>query len=233
MNQFLYSVSFRVSFYSLPVFMSQYVSSLAELYPDARYRELPISQTEGQLIDIDTIASELDIPIVNLLEQKNYVFEGIVVGGLMVNVYVSPYYVYVHIPVDENSVIGDTLGTDIDRIFSFELLAKVQIQECSCQVGHYLNMRPSEILESGVLDLDAFPQLYPEEISTGRFSDSHLSEDGYELKLVREISKGKDLETDEPYLGINIQSIASARTANGNSYYLFEQALSEAARCFK
>lgn len=233
MNEFLYSISFRASFFSLPTFMNNYVSTLAELYPDASFKEMPVSQTESQLIDIDTIASELDVPIVNLLEQKNYVFEKIVIGGTNAKVYITPYYVYVYIPVNENVVIGETLVADVDRILSTERLQKTMIQEYSCQVNHYLNLRPSEIFKNGILDKDAFPQLYPEEISTGRFSDSHLTDEGYELKLIRDILKGKDLDSEEPYLGVNILSIASTKSTDCNFNTLYELALTEAARCFK
>jgi len=233
MNEFLYSVSFRVTFFSLPSFMNDYISTLAELNPEVNYREIAISQAEGQIIDIDSIALDLDIPIVNLLEQKSYLFENLIFGGVKGNVYVSPYYIYINIPLDENDVIGDTLGTDIERILSPKYLEKTQIQELECKVNHYLKVKPADFLKAGVLDTDAFPQLYPEEINTARFSDSHTSADGNNLKLIREISNGKDLDTDESLLAVNIISIAATKTANCNFNNLYEQALTESARCFK
>lgn len=233
MNEFLYSVSFRASFFSLPTFMNEYVGTLAELFPNVNYREIVISQAEGQIIDIDSVALELDIPIVNLLEQKGYLFENLIFGGVKGNVYVSPYYVYIYILLDRTDVIGDTLGTDMERVLSPEYLKKAQIQELACKVNHYLNVPPKDILKNGVLDKDAFPQLYPEEINTGRFSDSHTSADGYNLKLIREISNGKDLETNESLLAVNIISIAATKATKCDFNELYKQALTESARCFK
>lgn len=234
MNEFLKSVSFRIEFFSLPTFKDPYLDHLTKVCPGYHFKERPLSQSEWQIIDLDTIAMDLDVPIVNIAEDKNFVFDNIIVGGLKSTVFVSPYYIFVHIPIEQGNSIGETLESDLNLIFDSELLQKTQIQKKSCIVYHYLNITPSDLFNRKVLDKDAFPQIYPDEIYTGRYSDSHQTENGIEQTLVRDIERGQDIDTKAIYLSVSITSISTIDNSITESYQqMYNLALKEAARCFK
>lgn len=234
MDEFLNAVAFRVTLFSLPQFRGTFVNLLVQKFPEIKYQERPLGQYEGQLIDIDSIAAELDVPITNLIEQKIYVLDSIKVGNQECRIYVSPYYVFVYLPLQENKEIPDSIGEEICGIIGIEMLENAQVQTISCITNHYLNIKPGQIFSEDILDPDAFPQFYPTNIETGRYSDSHLDEKEHELTLIRDITRGIDVETQEEYLNINLTSIASThKVANEEYQKLYDLALEEVARCFK
>lgn len=234
MDEFFNSISFRVEFFSLPTFKDSYVSYLAKVFQGVPFKETILGQSEWQQIDVDTIAMDLDIPIVNIMEHKNYIFDEIFVGGLKSKVYISPYYIFIYIPISHTDVIGDTLEADLHRILDKDCLKNTQIQKISCIVNHYLNIPSPELFKSDVLDTDAFPQIDPDKINMGRYSDSHQTEDGIQLRLIRDIDRGRDKQTDADYFSINITSVSTKNKSDDEAYkYLLDLALEETASCFK
>lgn len=240
MNEFLNYVSFRIEFFSLPTFKDKYVVYLANKFPNIYYKEQTIEDTmiEWSLIDVDTIAMDLDLPIMSIANHKNYVIDDILVGGLHSKVYVNPYYIFIHIPIKNGETINKKLKSDVKRVFNMTVLKnEIQIQNVSCIVNHYLNITPKDLYKWEVLDKDAFPQIYPNEINTGRYSDSHQNENGTQQILIREIFKGSDIN-DKTSLYVSITSSSTYDNSiienfNENYQELYDLALNEAARCFK
>ena len=86
------------------------------------------------------------------------------------------------------------------------------------------------VLVDVTVDLEAFPQFYPEEIRTGRYSDSHDEDDGYVITLIRDIMKGQTEDNNDESLHISISSIVDSKNKDFGTMY--EKALEESARCF-
>ena len=242
MNEFLNYVCFRIEFYSLPTFLDNYVAYLANEFPNVLSKQRALSQAEMGLVDVDTIAWDLDLPIVSIIEpdQQSYVFDDIIVGGLLSKVYVNPYFVCIYIPIDNGNTINEeTLESDIKRILNMDVLnAVAQIKNISCIANLYLNCTPETYNKCEVLDKDAFPQINPDDINSGRYSDSHQTDNGIERILIRDIIKGRDGKTDIIYLYVSITSISiydPSSNVNFDKIFqeLFNSALNGAARCFK
>lgn len=239
MNEFLNYISYRIEFFSLPTFKDQYVVYLANEFSGIQYRERTLDQAEMGLVDVDKIAMDLDLPLSNIMNHKNYVFDGIIIDRLPSIVYVNPYYIYIHIPINIGDKISETLESDVKCIFNKDILKDVvQIQNVSCIVNHSLKITPKDLYKWEVLDKEAFPQIYPNDINTGKYSDSHKTDNGIEQILIREIIKGRDIDTDHISLYVSITSISTHNTSLNKNFKenyqeLFNLALNEAARCFK
>ena len=235
MKKYLNDVSFRIEFFSLPTFKDKYVVYLANEFGNIPKERL-LNQVEMGLVDVDKIAIDLDLPLVSIANHKNYVFDDIIVGGLASKIYVNPYYIYIYIPINKGDKISKTLQSDVKRIFNMdELKGVVQMQNVSCIVNHNLEITPKDLYKWEVLDKDAFPQIDTDNINTGRYSDSHQTENDIQLILTREIISGRDIETDKASLFyISITSISTyCNIINEDYQELYNLALNEAARCFK
>lgn len=254
MNEFLSYVAFRIEFFSLPTFKDKYVVYLAKEFdknkisqkfaeenPEFSYKERILTQAEMVLVDVDTIAYDLDLPLITIIdEHKNFVINGFFVGGLKSRIFVHPYYVYIYIPIiNGNNINIETLESDVKRIFNMKILkGLVQIHKTTCIVNHNLNITPEKLFKCDVLDQEAFPQIYPNEITTGRYSDSHQTDNGITQTLTRDILKGRDRENNTECLSVSITSTSTCDNFiddNKEVGYrqLFNLALNEAARCFK
>lgn len=230
MARYLKSVAYRVSFFSMPDFKSHYLVSFAESFPAASYKERKLTQYESQMVDIDAVAADLDIPLVELMNQKAYVFDDVNVAGHLATVFISHYYIYVYYELDGERLNVESVDKDIARILGAEITGNIQIQRISCIVNHTVDILAKEFDDSKILDLEAFPQFYPEEIRTGRYSDSHEEDGGYIITLIRDISKGQTLENEDDSLNISITSIVDSKNKDFGTMY--EKALEESARCF-
>ena len=93
-----------------------------------------------------------------------------------------------------------------------------------------MDIPAKEFNNSDVLDFQAFPQIYPDEIRTGRYSDSHDEDDGYVITLIRDIMKGQTEENNDESLHISISSIVDSEKNDYGNMYM--NALAESARCF-
>lgn len=230
MAQYLKSVAYRVSFFSMPDFKSHYLVSFANLFPEATYKERKLTQNELQIIDVDTIANDLDIPLVDLMDQKVYVFDNVNMAEYHATVYISHYYIFVYFELDGEKLDSERVEKDIVSLFGTELTGNIQIQRKSCIVNHIVDIPAKDFNNSDVLDFQAFPQIYPDEIRTGRYSDSHDEDDGYVITLIRDIMKGQTEENSDESLHINITSIVDSEKNDYGNMYM--NALKESARCF-
>jgi hypothetical protein len=230
MAKYLKSVAYRASFFSMPDFKSLYLSSFVKAFPNVPYKERKLTQYECQEIDVDTLAADLDIPLVDLMNQKVYVFEDVKVANRMAKVYVCHYYIYIYIKLNGEKPGENEINDDIIRILGKKVLGNVQVQRMSCIVNHTIDILAKEFNSSKILDFQAFPQIYPEEIRTGRYSDSHEEDKGYIITLIRDITKGQTDDNEDDSLNISITSIVDSDNYNFGNMYL--NALTESARCF-
>ena len=230
MAQYLKSVAYRASFFSMPDFKGRYLLSFAESFPVASYKERKLTQLESQTIDIDTVAFNLDIPLVELMNQKVYVFNDVKIADHYATVFISHYYIYIYFELDGKKLDSESVGKELTRVFGVELTGNIQIQRMSCIVNHSVDIIAKEFEDSKILDFQAFPQIYPEEIKTGRYSDSHEEEGGYVITLIRDIVKGQTVESESDSLNICITSIVDSKNQDYDAMY--EKALEESARCF-
>lgn len=244
MNEFLNYVSFRIEFFSLPTFKDKYVVYLANEFPDNnqhKYKERTLSEVEMDLVNVDEIAKDLELSLVHIAKHQNYIFDDFFIGGLHSIVYVNPYYLYIYIPIDidkGDKINEETLESDVKRIFNMDILKNLaQIQNISCIVSHNLKISPNKLSKGEVLDKDAFPQIYPNDINTGRYSDSHQTDQGIKQILIRDIQKALDVK-NKIFFYVSITSISTydyfiKEDSYENYQELYNIALNEAARCFK
>ena len=231
MAQYLKSVAYRASFFSMPDFNSNYLASFANLFHATSFKERRLTQYEYQMIDIDAVADDLDIPLVELMNQKAYVFDEVKVADHLASVFISHYYIYISFELEGEKLNVESINKDMSRIFGVNLTGITQIQRMSCIVNHTLDIPAREFDNSEILDFHAFPQIYPEEIRTGRYSDMHEENDGYVITLIRDITKGQTLENENDSLNISITSIVDSDNKDYGTMY--EKALKESARCFE
>lgn len=235
MAKYIKSVSYRTSFFSKPSFKSSYIDSFLESFSDSPYKERKLTQYECQMIDIDTIAAELDIALVDLMDQKVYVFNDVSIAGRKADVFVCHYYIYVYIEIPgevkkkEEIIKEDKLIEDLTPVLGLHVLENVQVQQRSCIVRHSVNIPADEFPKTKVLDLEAFPKMYPDELSVGRYSDSEEENDNT-ITLTRDVAKGENEIDNKFYLKFNITSTVSS--INDNSKEMLVRALKESARCF-
>lgn len=230
MAQYLKSVAYRVSFFSMPDFKSHYLTLFSKSFLATSFKERKLTQYESQMVDIDAVAADLDIPLVELMNQKAYVFDEVKVANHLATVFISHYYIYIYFELDGEKLNIESVDKDMARILGTEFTGNIQIQRMSCIVNHTVDIPAKEFDNSKILDFQAFPQIYPEEIRTGRYSDSHEEDGGYVITLIRDISKGQTLENGNDSLNISITSIVDSENKDFGTMY--EKALEESARCF-
>lgn len=230
MAQYLKSVAYRASFFSMPDFKSRYLASFANTFPGASYKERKLTQYESQIVDVDAVAADLDIPLVELMDQKVYVFNDVKVAGRMAIVFICHYYIYVYIELDGKMLEKNGVDKDLVSVLGKDMIGNIQIQRLSCIVNHTVDIPAKEFESTEILDIQAFPQIYPNEIRTGRYSDSHEEDEGYVITLIRDISKGQT-EDENVSLNISITSIVDAINNDFGNMYM--NALKESARCFR
>lgn len=235
MAKYIKSVSYRTSFFSKPSFKSSYIDSFLTSFSDSPYKERKLTQYECQMIDIDTIAADLDIALVDLMDQKVYVFNDVSIAGRKADVFVCHYYIYVYIEIPEGvnkkeEIIEENkLTEDLTLVLGLNVLENVQVQRESCIVRHAVNVSVEDFLETKILDLRAFPKMYPDELSVGRYSDSEKENDNT-ITLTRDVAKGENEIDNKYYLQFNITSTVSS--TNDKFKEMFVRALKESARCF-
>ena len=230
MAQYLKAVAYRASFFSMPDFKSHYLALFSKSFPTASFKERKLTQYELQIVDIDAVAADLDIPLVELMNQKAYVFDEVKVADHLATVFISHYYIYIYFELDGERLDGESVGKDMARILGTDFTGNIQIQRMSCIVNHTVDILAKEFDGSKILDFQAFPQIYPEDIRTGRYSDSHEENGGYVITLIRDISKGQTLGNEDDSLNIIITSIVDSE--NKDFCTMYEKALAESARCF-
>lgn len=230
MAQYLKSVAYRVSFFSMPDFKSHYLTLFSKSFLATSFKERKLTQYESQMVDIDAVAADLDIPLVELMNQKAYVFDEVKVANHLATVFISHYYIYIYFELDGEKLNIESVDKDMARILGTDFTDNIQIQRMSCIVNHTVDIPAKEFDNSKVLDFQAIPQIYPEEIRTGRYSDSHEEAGGYVITLIRDISKGQTLENGNDSLNISITSIVDSENKDFGTMY--EKALEESARCF-
>ena len=175
------------------------------------------------------MADDLDIPLVELLDQKVYVFDDVNVAGRMATVYVCHYYIYVYIPLNGSRLREESVNQAMSLMLSAEALGNNQVQRKSCIANHIVDTPADKFFDSEILDLEAFPQFYPKDIRAGRYSDSHQEADGSTVTLIRDVSRGIE-DSDVNYLHITIESIVDTKHDNFGGMY--SMSLTESARCF-
>ena len=75
MGSYLTEVSFRLVLFSLPQFRESMVAMFTDKFPNAtNFEERTITEEEQQFIDIDAVAYDLEIPLIDVLRKKTYVF---------------------------------------------------------------------------------------------------------------------------------------------------------------
>ena len=164
------SISFRLDLYSLPDFKEKYLSEMGEI--SNNYRDSILSESERQMVDIDTIAYNLGETIETIAEKKVYYFTNVVfdkdknVTGLVI---ISPYYIYVQV----NCIDGTITEPSIEKIKSFlfnKVLEPVTTSKFfTCQVYHYKQAKKEEL--DSIIDKDAFKSI--DVPINGRYADEY------------------------------------------------------------
>lgn len=227
------SISFRLDMYSLPDFKEKYLAKMGEI--SNSYREGVLSESERQMVDIDSAAYNLGETIETLAEKKVYYFSDVVFDkgeGITGVVIVNPYYLFIQV----NCVNGEITKQCIEKIKSLlfdEVLENVTTSKFfTCQVYHYKRVGKEEI--DTVIDKNAFKSINVP--INGRYADEYTVS-GKELidtTLVRYMQLVEDKYYDilvQTLLNIQLQDDISNHD-KGIIERMIKISEQETSRCF-
>lgn len=236
MNEFLKYVSFRIDLFSLPRFKDEYVNWVANTFKTKDFAERILTLQERQIVDIDTIASSLGLPIEDIASKRAFVFKSIDVEGQKAKLYITPYFVCVRLVLEDSEVKDlekQQIGT-IASLFKNEAMDNLaDIQDVFCMTSHFCRINREEIKE--VLDTDAFPEIDPDTFDGINYSDSSIYDD-IKINLNRIIICDRETDDRYPYnvfVSTTATPIANnTRSMNELLEMMYKMSLDESARCF-
>lgn len=234
-------VAFRLDFFSMPSFYSEYPDMLSKKYHVENFNVRELSGTEQQQVDVDSVSESMDSSVGEIIEKKNYILRGLQMDNIPVkaDVFISPYYVFAEL-IEAESHIEDAgiIKQFIDGLLLYENEKSIDMQDTSLYMRHVVE-RPSLEELFTIVDRTAFPILEDKGTLNGWYSDTREA-GKYDANLVRVIRQG---ETDgNPMYQMTVMS----KVTPNASFYLnqfeelgaavaemFEVAMTESTRFFK
>lgn len=237
MGSYLTEVSFRLVLFSLPQFRESMVAMFTDKFPNAtNFEERTITEEEQQFIDIDAVAYDLEIPLIDVLRKKTYVFKNVTIGKQdKCTVYINPHYIFIRAKLKEDEMIDEDFFNQMNLILDTSIIKRNNPQKFHCLTTHYCEIPVEQI--SDIMDLEAFPKIDWANFGGGNYVDNYMVNDTCSIDLKR-IMERYDDEKEKPHVIINI--LTSAHMTNfdidtmSESYHsLYNFSLTEVARCFK
>ena len=234
MGKYLTEVSFRLALFSLPQFKEELIEVFTKNFPYAtKFEERIITEEEQQVIDIDAVAYDLEIPLIDIMNKKTYIFRDVMIGQKKSIVYINPHYVFIRTLLGEGEMIDRNYLAKLNCILNPEILTKNSPRKFYCLTTHYCELPIEKIGE--VMDLEAFPKIDWDNYGGGNYVDNYVNECcSIDLKRIMERYEDENM----PYAIIHILSSAYIDTFDINAmtetcHAMYEHSLTEVARCFK
>lgn len=228
-------ISFRLDFFSLPSFKDEYLSKKGEI--SNNYKESVLSELERQIVDVDSVAYNLDVTLETIAEKKSYCFSDVIFDNdsdIKGKVIVNPYYLFIEVQCKD----GDISEKCINKIKSFlfdEVMAPVTTSKfLTCQVDHYTFVKKDEI--DSIIDKSAFVSI--DTPINGRYSDEYKvvgkGEENIDTALIRYLQLYDDNQYD--ILVKTILSISLNDDLSRHEQSIIDRMISiseqETSRCF-
>lgn len=228
-------ISFRLDFYSIPGFTTTYTQKINEIFQKEEYAYRELTDEEKLNVDIDSAAESFGMNIGDIIERKNYIFRGLLVKEYKVNLYISPFYVYVSLDYFDNN--KNILNIVFDFLNIDGILSRQELQNITVMTKHKVAAEDEDRIFK-MLDRSAFPIMDDTTLANGRYIDTH-SYTQFTIDLLRIIRKG---EFDGmPRVEVSLQTRAiptenlEINLEGGIGTLLvqmFESSLAEITRCF-
>jgi len=230
-------VSFRLDFYSSPKFASDYTQMVYGKYERNGYARRELTDAEKLTVDVDSAAETFGMNIGDLIERKNFIFRGLKVDKQIVNLYISPFYLFASL---DN--IGKFDIEELSRLFANlnidGMLDQQALQNITVMTNHKVAGETEENVFD-VLDRSAFPIMDDAMLTNGRYVDTHDYEK-CSIDLLRIIRKG---EIDgKPRVEVSLQTravpaenleIDEEPGVAGQLSEMLRRSIDEVTRCFK
>ena len=240
MNERKDSFSLCLDFYSMPSFRDDFVKSAKEKLNFGGFAERLLTEYEKQLIDIDSICSVLNNSIDEIISKKVYKLEHLNIENGNVDLYVSPYFVFVYCEWNnDNKDAFNVLAPIIDLLKERKL--DMDIQNIAFTMNFKIGTDNANLWK--IFDPNAFPTFDESTMTTGRYADSHQYDSAI-VDLVRDVRIGvnemQDGQIIEPWYFVHIKSVGNLLNAGRffkeNSIELLEdlykKTRDEATKCF-
>jgi hypothetical protein len=234
MKNYLNGVTFRLDFFSLPDFKASYVPLIKADFPDSSFQERVLTDDESQIVNVDTLSYSLDLPLNDILKERVYVFDNIVKGGILYNIFVSPHYICIHADIN-NANFPDEPGDDVNEILG-NFFSKIDLQKVFCMTSHFFSAKSEDEVWT-VLDKEAYPKLILDDsYEGGNFIESISSSYSW-IDLKRSVMKS---DVDDGSTSFDFVVLTSAQSKcidkddmKGLYDHLYEDSIAEVAKCFK
>ena len=230
-------VSFRLDFYSSPKFASDYTQMVYGKYERDDYARRELTDAEKLTVDVDSAAETFGMNIGDLIERKNFIFRGLKVDKQIVNLYISPFYLFASL---DN--IGKFDIEELSRLFANlnidGMLDQQALQNITVMTSHKVAGETEENVFD-VLDRSAFPIMDDVMLTNGRYVDTHDYEK-CSIDLLRIIRKG-DID-GMPRVEVSLQTravpaenleIDEEPGVAGQLSEMLSRSIEEVTRCFK
>ena len=162
-------ISFRLDFFSLPSFKDEYLAKYKEI--SNNYKENVLSELERQMVDVDSVAYNLDVTLETIAEKKVFCFSDVVFDdNTKGKVVVSPYYLYIEVQCNNDGSISKQSIEKIKTLLFDPIMEPITTSKfLTCQVDHY-NFVDKDELDS-IVDKSAFVSI--DTPINGRYSDEY------------------------------------------------------------
>lgn len=211
-SQYLEEVIFGIVYASFSDFVSNYILYFKKEFPETSFRERVISQYEEQIVDIDDIATDLNLTLEDVLQEKIYVLN-LNLKGYDFTVFIGRQYLVIRVKLSGKD-LSDECIESLEKMLNTQSIAEnIEIVDFNCRMLHSI-ISPSEKELGDILDMGVFTGIEAD-IKNSRYVDTYLYGD-YHISLIRELRDVK-LEDNTSAVFANILCSFSAEIKNSYS----------------
>lgn len=232
-SQYAEEVIFRIVYASFSDFVSKYIENFKERFPETSFRERVITQEEEQIVDIDTIATYLDVTLEDVLKERVYVLKT-KIHQCDFSVFIGCQYLVVKMDL-KGKDISEESKCDLAQMLNTQSIKdNIEIVDFNCQIIHSITA-PTEDALGEILDMGVFKGI-DADVKNSRYADSYLREN-CNIQLTREL---RDIIFEDDSKGVYANILCSFSVEEVKNEYLpddIERYLSvvkqETTQCFK
>ena len=230
-------MSLRLDFYSSPKFASDYTQRVYGKYERDDYAHRELTDAEKLMVDVDSAAKTFGMNIGDLIERKNFIFRDLKVDKQIVNLYISPLYLFASLDntgkfdIDGLSCLFANLNID-------DMLDQQALQNITVMTAHMVAGETEDSVFD-VLDRSAFPIMDDVMLTNGRYVDTHDYE-RCSIDLLRIIRKGEIDGMPRVEVSLLTRAVPAENLeidentgVGGQLSELLRRSVDEVTRCFK
>lgn len=237
-------LAFRVDFFSMSSFYKSYSEFLVNEYKKDGFTIRELTDIEKELVDVDAVSDAMDSSLGDIIDKKNYIIHGLLLNNdkvqlnIKVDVYISPYYLFVSINESEHHIEDNKVIAGIyDMLRLVDFSNSIDVQGVALYTQHEVMAQSlKELFET--IDKTSFPLLKEEDTLNGWYSDTRIAGKFY-VSLVRIIRQGELGGSPCYQMSVSAQATPRENVEIGDVGILgcllidmFENAKNETTRCF-